>query len=158
MNRPPNTDMSGLPGPSHRRHETTTSGTLRASDHDREQTANRLRHAAAEGRLLAEEIEQRLEAVFSARTYGELDLIVSDLPPHSARDRRRRIELDPLRPAIALGSALVALVLIAGMLGLGIRRSSAAAANQPSPPLITYPAPKSNSASAPAPASRSTRP
>jgi hypothetical protein len=47
--------------------------TLRASDADREQVAERLRHAAGEGRILAEELEERLEAVFSARTYGELE-------------------------------------------------------------------------------------
>ena len=54
--------------------------TLRASDADREAVAERLRHACAEGRLLAEELEDRLGAVFSARTYGELDALVSDLP------------------------------------------------------------------------------
>lgn len=53
---------------------------LRASDEDREQVAERLRHATAEGRLLTEELEERLGAVFSARTYGELDAVVHDLP------------------------------------------------------------------------------
>ena len=51
-----------------------------ASDLDRERVADRLRHAAAEGRLLAEELEDRLGAAFSARTYGQLDALVSDLP------------------------------------------------------------------------------
>src|SRR6516165_5021439 len=64
--------------------------TLRASDEDRERVAERLRHATAEGRLLADELEQRLGATFSARTYGELDAIVSDLPPSSAVSPRRR--------------------------------------------------------------------
>jgi hypothetical protein len=40
---------------------------LRASDNDREQTAARLRHAAVEGRLLPEELEDRPHAAFSAR-------------------------------------------------------------------------------------------
>lgn len=61
--------------------------TLRASDADREQVAERLRHATAEGRLLAEELEERLEAVFSARTYGELDAITADLPGTAVRLR-----------------------------------------------------------------------
>jgi hypothetical protein len=159
MNRRRNTDRWPVSGPVRRHHETTTRATFRASDDDREQTATRLRHAAAEGRLLAEELEQRLEAAFSARTYGELDLVVSDLSGGADRDRRRLIELVPLRPAIALGAALlIALVLIAGMLGLGIRRSSAAAPDQPLPPAISHVGPNSNTARAPAPASRSNQP
>ncbi len=53
---------------------------LRASDLDREQVAERLRHAAAEGRLDADEFEERLGEAFSARTYGQLDALVADLP------------------------------------------------------------------------------
>src|SRR5579871_4656935 len=62
---------------------------LKASDSDREQVAERLRHATAEGRLMAEELEERLEAVFAARTYGELDAIVADLPGAPAPRRER---------------------------------------------------------------------
>jgi hypothetical protein len=54
--------------------------TLRASDADRERVTERLRQAATEGRLLTEELEQRLEAALSARTYGQLDALVADLP------------------------------------------------------------------------------
>src|SRR5258707_7246893 len=61
--------------------------TLRAADSDREHVADRLKHATAEGRLMTEELEERLGAVFSARTYGELDAVVSDLP--TPRDNRR---------------------------------------------------------------------
>ncbi len=42
--------------------------------------ADRLRHAAGEGRLLAEELEERMGSVFAARTYGQLDALVADLP------------------------------------------------------------------------------
>jgi hypothetical protein len=63
--------------------------TLRASDADREQIAERLRKATGEGRLLAEELEERLEATFSARTYGELDAVVADLPGVTVRQRER---------------------------------------------------------------------
>jgi hypothetical protein len=68
----------------------TRRSTLRASDADREQFAERLRHATAEGRLVAEELEERLGAVFSARTYGDLDAVVADLPRGSVEPRRRR--------------------------------------------------------------------
>lgn len=62
---------------------------LRASDADREQVAERLRQATAEGRLVPEELEERLETVFAARTYGELDALVADLPGDSVRHRER---------------------------------------------------------------------
>jgi DUF1707 SHOCT-like domain len=78
---------------------------LRASDADRERIAERLRHATAEGRLLAEELEQRLETAFSARTYGELDALVADLP--GTIERRRT---SSLRPWIAVTLALALLV------------------------------------------------
>jgi hypothetical protein len=53
---------------------------LRASDADRDRAADRLRVATAEGRLTAEELEERMRAALSARTYGELDALVADLP------------------------------------------------------------------------------
>jgi hypothetical protein len=81
--------------------------TLRASDADREQVAERLRHAAGEGRIVAEELEERLEAVFSARTYGELDAVVADLPGTPVRRRERSRALAMPRPAV-----IVALVFL----------------------------------------------
>lgn len=53
---------------------------LRASDADRERVAEVLRDAVAEGRLDMEEFEERLEATYTARTYGELAPITRDLP------------------------------------------------------------------------------
>ncbi|MFB7243294.1 DUF1707 domain-containing protein [Streptomyces populi] len=53
---------------------------LRASDADRERVAEQLRDALAEGRLDMEEFEERLEATYAARTYGELAPITRDLP------------------------------------------------------------------------------
>ncbi len=80
---------------------------LRASDADREYVAERLRNAVAEGRLLAEEFEHRLEVALSARTYGELGAVIADLPREGHPDRRLpRIPLR-LRPATVL--ALVVL-------------------------------------------------
>ena len=57
---------------------------LRASDADRERVAEVLRDALAEGRLDMEEFEQRLEAVYQARTYGQLAPITQDLPSAGA--------------------------------------------------------------------------
>ncbi|WP_407552821.1 DUF1707 domain-containing protein [Streptomyces sp. Pv4-95] len=53
---------------------------LRASDTDRERVAEILRDAVAEGRLAMEEFQERLEATYAARTYGELEPITADLP------------------------------------------------------------------------------
>lgn len=57
---------------------------LRASDADRERVAEQLRDALAEGRLDMEEFEERLEATYKARTYGELTPITRDLPGPAA--------------------------------------------------------------------------
>ncbi|HXR73154.1 DUF1707 SHOCT-like domain-containing protein [Actinocrinis sp.] len=53
---------------------------LRASDADREHVAELLGRAFAEGRLSSEEHSERLEAVYGAKTMGELRPLVADLP------------------------------------------------------------------------------
>ncbi|MFI6641573.1 DUF1707 domain-containing protein [Streptomyces sp. NPDC050504] len=53
---------------------------MRASDAERERIADALRDAVAEGRLDMTEFEQRLEAAYKARTHGELEPLVRDLP------------------------------------------------------------------------------
>lgn len=85
---------------------------LKASDEDREQIAERLRRATGEGRLLAEELEERLEATFSARTYGELDAVVADLPGTTVR-RRERPRPPVLDPVHVLALFILAPVLVA---------------------------------------------
>jgi hypothetical protein len=62
---------------------------MRAADVDRERIAERLRDAAAEGRLRPDELEIRLETALSASTLGELERAVADLPaPPPARRAR----------------------------------------------------------------------
>jgi hypothetical protein len=53
---------------------------LRASDSDRDRVADRLRDAAAEGRLSLTELDERIDALYAAKTYGELERVVEDLP------------------------------------------------------------------------------
>jgi len=53
---------------------------LRASYEDRDKVAEQLRVAAGDGRLTADELDQRLEAALTARTYGELAALTADLP------------------------------------------------------------------------------
>lgn len=98
----------------------TTRAVLRASDADREQVAERLRQAAAEGRLLADELEERLGDAFSAKTYGELDAVVSDLPAPVVTRRRRSRGPVALRPAIAAAFALALALMLIGAVGFAL--------------------------------------
>ena len=61
---------------------------IRVGDADRERTIERLRQAAAEGRLEPDELEERVGSALAARTGGDLTGLVEDLP--SARRPRRR--------------------------------------------------------------------
>jgi hypothetical protein len=53
---------------------------LRASYDDRDRVVEMLRVSAGDGRLTAEELDERLELAMTARTYGELARLVADLP------------------------------------------------------------------------------
>jgi hypothetical protein len=53
---------------------------LRASHDDRDRVVELLRVSAGDGRLTAEELDERLELAMTARTYGELARLVADLP------------------------------------------------------------------------------
>jgi Domain of unknown function (DUF1707) len=69
---------------------------MRASDADRDRISAVLREAHAEGRLPQDELLERLDAAYDARTYGELDRLVADLPTP-----RRQVSAPVLRPASA---------------------------------------------------------
>lgn len=69
--------MANLPANSG---EPPGAGDVRASDVDRERVADVLRQAAGEGRLTMEELEQRVTAVYTAKTYAELEPLTRDLP------------------------------------------------------------------------------
>ena len=53
---------------------------LRASHEDRDRIVELLRVSAGDGRLTADELDERLEQAMTARTYGELARLVADLP------------------------------------------------------------------------------
>src|SRR5579863_3907349 len=52
----------------------------RASHEDRDRVVELLRTAAGDGRLTAEELDERLEAALTARTHSELAVLTADLP------------------------------------------------------------------------------
>ena len=93
--------------------------TLKASDEDREQIAERLRKATAEGRLLAEELEERLEVTFTARTYGELDTVVADLPGTPVR-RRERPRPPALTPVHLIALFILAPVILSLLIAVAV--------------------------------------
>jgi hypothetical protein len=70
--------MSELSGPADR-------GLMRLSDADRDRAAEVLREAAAQGRLSMDELDERLELAYAAKTYADLAPVTGDLPkPGSA--------------------------------------------------------------------------
>ncbi|HUZ36267.1 MAG TPA: DUF1707 domain-containing protein [Streptosporangiaceae bacterium] len=72
--------MTGEVAPFGRDDEVASPGDLRASHEDRDRVVEVLRVAAGDGRLTAEELDERLEAALAARTYAELAAITRDLP------------------------------------------------------------------------------
>jgi len=79
---------------------------IRVGDADRERTIERLRQAAAEGRLEPDELEERVGSALAARTGGDLTGLVEDLPSarRPRRRRRRRAGLRDHRLAFALAA------------------------------------------------------
>jgi hypothetical protein len=123
---------------------------LRASDADRDRTAELLREHHAVGRLTAEEFDDRLNEAFAARTLGELDVLLADLPaidlyqlpaagirpapPGAVRRRRGGAGLDgrvdgallPQRISTWLTWAAASALLLVVWLGVGIVAGGAA--------------------------------
>jgi hypothetical protein len=89
------------------------SSALRASDADRDAIAERLRQAAVEGRLEPHELEERLHTALRARTYGELDRLVGDLPRRTRPRDRPSPPAGSLLLAIAVRLAVAVLVVAA---------------------------------------------
>ncbi|CAM5645658.1 DUF1707 domain-containing protein [Streptomyces atroolivaceus] len=61
---------------------------LRASHDDREAVVERLRDAAAEGRIDLDELDARLEQALTSKTYAELAVLTADLPQLNSSENR----------------------------------------------------------------------
>ena len=94
---------------------------LRASDADREATADRLRKHHTDGRIDAEEFQERLDKCYAAKTVGELAALTRDLPvEHARRGSGARTGLGLLGslrmlPIVPIILAIVAIHLIVGV-------------------------------------------
>jgi class 3 adenylate cyclase len=75
---------------SRERHPSSQDGSLRASDADRERVAERLREHYGAGRLSDDDLSERVEAAYGARTMSELATLTVDLPSARQPGRRRR--------------------------------------------------------------------
>jgi hypothetical protein len=92
---------------------------LRASDAERDEVIDRLRRHCAEGRISIDELSERIDAVYAARTRTELAPPLRDLPsepPLGAsrvpdRDRTREMPRTPA-PPFAAPLPLVALAAV----------------------------------------------
>ncbi len=76
---------------------------MRASDGDRDKVASVLREHYAQGRLTTEEFDERLEQLYTSKTYGELAVLTSDLPDV---DLRRLPEAPSRAPERAKASSV----------------------------------------------------
>ncbi len=60
---------------------TNQPSTVRVSDRERDEVAEELRKHAGDGRLEVDELDERLDAVYAARTRSDLEPLTADLPP-----------------------------------------------------------------------------
>jgi DUF1707 SHOCT-like domain/Domain of unknown function (DUF4190) len=92
-------------------------GKLRAADSDRDQIAELLNVAFSEGRLSKDDYDRRLALAFSARTYADLDEIVTDLPVPPVPDDPRAAAAIPMARTNGLAVASLACGLAQFMFG-----------------------------------------
>jgi hypothetical protein len=82
-------------------------GRMRASDADRDTVAHLLREALAEGRLDPDEHSDRLDAVYRAKTIGELVPLTEDLPATGSTPTRAPAPSDFRSPRPVYGASRI---------------------------------------------------
>jgi hypothetical protein len=100
----------------HRTHQiwTRRDPGVRASDADREAFVERLRRNHADGRLTTDEFQERIDHCYSAKTSGELEELVADLPPERPREPRLRARYLWAVPLLPIVVALIAISAVTG--------------------------------------------
>jgi hypothetical protein len=97
---------------------------MRVSDAERERVAAFLREQALEGRLDHEELEDRIGGAYHAKTAGELEDLIEDLPHRrvpAARPAQRRPERRQHPPVVLmLGLGLLAVLTVPTVLAGGV--------------------------------------
>lgn len=92
---------------------------LRTSDADRQRTADLLRRHATQGRLTVDELADRLDRAYAARTARDLTGLLDDLPDLEAGERRRRRRRAAVRTHLSWFVAVNALLVTLWALGGG---------------------------------------
>jgi len=102
---------------------------LRASDSDREAVAQQLRDHYAAGRITLDEFDERTTTTYAAKTFGDLDGLLTDLPAAElvpVRDARVPAptpatgeKVDRFRAAVAPFSSWIVVALVMNMIWLG---------------------------------------
>jgi hypothetical protein len=89
---------------------------VRASDAEREEVVTALRTHAGDGRLGIEELDQRIEAAYAAKTRRELVALTNDLPraPRPLGDQRREFA-EHVRLYLTVMGLLVVIWALTGM-------------------------------------------
>jgi hypothetical protein len=77
----------------------TDTPALRASDADRERVATTLRDGYSHGRLDLDELQQRLDAAYAAKTMNELTQLTADLPSAAAPAAPTPVVAQPVKKA-----------------------------------------------------------
>jgi hypothetical protein len=102
-------------------------GQIRASDAERERLVEELHEHTVAGRLTSDELEERLGAVYAARTRSELDVQRADLPISTVAARQALVERKAnLRRRLAQeagGSVVASVVCVAIWLASGAHGS-----------------------------------
>ena len=98
-------------------------GRLRASHTDREQVVGALQAAFVQGRLTADELDERVGQALAARTYAELAALTTDLPadptpavqpaPAPPPAPARRLQNPAARRAVKVGAGAIGVAVIA---------------------------------------------
>lgn len=96
---------------------------VRASDAEREAVVDRLRLHAGDGRLTLEELEERIDQAYAARTRGQLSEALRELPAATRQPEGSRVPArrgpSPARRLLPIGLLLVAFAAAAGGSGEG---------------------------------------
>jgi hypothetical protein len=88
---------------------------IRADDAEREETVLALREHAAHGRLEVDELDERIQKAYVARTRGELVALMRDLPMLPAPPPARREHPDVVAFKRKVASVAVLLVFLIGI-------------------------------------------
>jgi hypothetical protein len=98
---------------------------IRVSDAEREEVVERLREHTAAGRLTPEELDERIDEAYAARTRGELDRVMRELPvrpppvPDLRAARRERARRHLYASVGSYVTANATLVIIWALTGAG---------------------------------------